>query len=42
MTDKVSARTLTGASTVSGSMTLQACATFCGAYQYFGTEYGKF
>lgn len=39
VTDKVSARTLSGASRVSGTMTLEACATFCGAYKYFGTEY---
>ncbi|KAL8404532.1 hypothetical protein RB594_009400 [Gaeumannomyces avenae] len=34
-------RALTSASFVSDSMTLQACATFCNAYKFFGVEYSR-
>ncbi|ORY71629.1 copper radical oxidase [Pseudomassariella vexata] len=33
-------RALAAASTASATMTLESCATFCGSYQHFGTEYG--
>jgi len=39
--DAVSDRTLKGADTGSASMTLEACATFCAGYTYFGTEYAR-
>jgi len=40
-TEAISAngRALKGASTASSSMSLEYCANFCSAYQYFGTEY---
>ncbi|TEA17549.1 WSC domain-containing protein [Colletotrichum sidae] len=34
-------RALQGAQTVSDSMTLEMCATFCSDFTYFGTEYGR-
>lgn len=34
-------RALSQASTVSDKMTLEACATFCKSFKYFGTEYGS-
>jgi iron transport multicopper oxidase len=34
-------RTLPSANTAANTMTLEACATFCSGYNYFGTEYGR-
>lgn len=40
-TDSVSSRVLTGAYTGGVDMTLEACATYCASFEYFGTEYGQ-
>ncbi|EHK27347.1 uncharacterized protein TRIVIDRAFT_73257 [Trichoderma virens Gv29-8] len=34
-------RALTGAATATGTMSNEACATFCDGFAYFGTEYGS-
>jgi hypothetical protein len=34
-------RALAAASTVSDTMTLEACQSFCSAFTYWGTEYGR-
>jgi hypothetical protein len=34
-------RALTGAATTSDTMTLELCESFCLAYTYWGTEYGR-
>jgi WSC domain len=39
--DSPYARVLLATSTSTASMTLEACATFCSAYAYFGTEYSQ-
>lgn len=40
-TDSVNARTLSEKSEVSYSITLEACASFCGGYIFFGVEFGR-
>ncbi|KAI1423013.1 hypothetical protein F5Y12DRAFT_716792 [Xylaria sp. FL1777] len=39
-TEGTGVRALAGKTLVTGNMTLQACATFCEGFTYFGTEYG--
>lgn len=39
-TDSSSSRAMSGASTVSMSMTVEMCASFCSGYSMFGLEYG--
>jgi WSC domain len=34
-------RALDGAATSSDTMTLEVCEAFCGAFTYWGTEYGR-
>ncbi|KAI1352516.1 heme peroxidase [Xylaria sp. FL0043] len=40
-TEGTGVRALAGKSLVNGNMTLDACATFCEGWTYFGTEYGS-
>lgn len=40
-TEPAAGRALGGITTASDTMTIEACATFCGGYTYFGTEYGR-
>ncbi|CAG8958428.1 hypothetical protein HYFRA_00011105 [Hymenoscyphus fraxineus] len=40
-TEPTVGRALGGATTASDTMTIEACATFCRGYTYFGVEYGR-
>ncbi|KAJ9133425.1 hypothetical protein NKR23_g10721 [Pleurostoma richardsiae] len=40
-TESSSGRALSGATTASDDMTLEACAGFCSSWSYFGVEYGR-
>jgi hypothetical protein len=40
-TEGAGVRALDGAATAADDMTLDKCATFCSAFTYFGTEYGR-
>ena len=38
-TEATNMRALSAKAVASGTMTLEACASFCAGYKYFGTEY---
>lgn len=41
VTEATGVRALSAATLASDELTLEACADFCGAYQFFGAEYGR-